>query len=428
MAMAVTEDVTGEETRSYVTGLRCRVCRAEYPEQPLAICDECFGPLEVEYDYEALARVLSRERIVSRPPTMWRYRELLPLAAPPRVGLETGYTPLVPAPRLGAALGLKNLYIKNDGVCHPTLSFKDRVVAVSLSKACEFGFETVGCASTGNLANSVAANAARAGLRAYIFIPETLEQAKILGTQIYGARVIAVRGTYDDVNRLCSEIVYTWNWGLVNVNLRPFYSEGSKTVGFEIAEQLGWRAPDAVVVPMAGGSLLVKIRKAFAELQRLGLIPPARVRLFGAQARGCNPIVAAVREERDEIRPVKPRTIAHSLAIGDPADGYFAARVIRESGGWAEDATDEEILAGIRLLAETEGMFTETAGGVTVAVARKLAAQGYLSPEETVVLAITGNGLKTMDALVVSPPITISPKISDVERVLRDFSEGGSSP
>jgi threonine synthase len=331
-------------------------------------------------------------------------------------------------PRLGAALGLKNLYIKNDGVCHPTLSFKDRVVAVSLSKACEFGFETVGCASTGNLANSVAANAARAGLRAYIFIPETLEQAKILGTQIYGARVIAVRGTYDDVNRLCSEIVYTWNWGLVNVNLRPFYSEGSKTVGFEIAEQLGWRAPDAVVVPMAGGSLLVKIRKAFAELQRLGLIPPARVRLFGAQARGCNPIVAAVREERDEIRPVKPRTIAHSLAIGDPADGYFAARVIRESGGWAEDATDEEILAGIRLLAETEGMFTETAGGVTVAVARKLAAQGYLSPEETVVLAITGNGLKTMDALAVSPPITISPKISDVERVLRDFSEGGSSP
>jgi threonine synthase len=428
MAMAVTEDVTGEETRSYVIGLRCRVCRAEYPEQPLAICDECFGPLEVEYDYEALARVLSRERIVSRPPTMWRYRELLPLAAPPRVGLETGYTPLVPAPRLGAALGLKNLYIKNDGVCHPTLSFKDRVVAVSLSKACEFGFETVGCASTGNLANSVAANAARAGLRAYIFIPETLEQAKILGTQIYGARVIAVRGTYDDVNRLCSEIVYTWNWGLVNVNLRPFYSEGSKTVGFEIAEQLGWRAPDAVVVPMAGGSLLVKIRKAFAELQRLGLIPPARVRLFGAQARGCNPIVAAVREERDEIRPVKPRTIAHSLAIGDPADGYFAARVIRESGGWAEDATDEEILAGIRLLAETEGMFTETAGGVTVAVARKLAAQGYLSPEETVVLAITGNGLKTMDALAVSPPITISPKISDVERVLRDFSEGGSSP
>lgn len=426
--MAVTEDVTGEETRSYVRGLRCRVCRAEYPEQPLAICDECFGPLEVEYDYEALARVLSRERIVSRPPTMWRYRELLPLAAPPRVGLETGYTPLVPAPRLGAALGLKNLYIKNDGVCHPTLSFKDRVVAVSLSKACEFGFETVGCASTGNLANSVAANAARAGLRAYIFIPETLEQAKILGTQIYGARVIAVRGTYDDVNRLCSEIVYTWNWGLVNVNLRPFYSEGSKTVGFEIAEQLGWRAPDAVVVPMAGGSLLVKIRKAFAELQRLGLIPPARVRLFGAQARGCNPIVAAVREERDEIRPVKPRTIAHSLAIGDPADGYFAARVIRESGGWAEDATDEEILAGIRLLAETEGMFTETAGGVTVAVARKLAAQGYLSPEETVVLAITGNGLKTMDALAVSPPITISPKISDVERVLRDFSEGGSSP
>jgi threonine synthase len=428
MAMAVTEDVTGGETRSYVMGLRCRVCRAEYPEQPLAICDECFGPLEVEYDYEALARVLSRERIVSRPPTMWRYRELLPLAAPPRVGLETGYTPLVPAPRLGAALGLKNLYIKNDGVCHPTLSFKDRVVAVSLSKACEFGFETVGCASTGNLANSVAANAARAGLRAYIFIPETLEQAKILGTQIYGARVIAVRGTYDDVNRLCSEIVYTWNWGLVNVNLRPFYSEGSKTVGFEIAEQLGWRAPDAVVVPMAGGSLLVKIRKAFAELQRLGLIPPARVRLFGAQARGCNPIVAAVREERDEIRPVKPRTIAHSLAIGDPADGYFAARVIRESGGWAEDATDEEILAGIRLLAETEGMFTETAGGVTVAVARKLAAQGYLSPEETVVLAITGNGLKTMDALAVSPPITISPKISDVERVLRDFSEGGSSP
>ena len=424
--MALTHDVVETGTRSYVTGLRCRLCRTTYPEQPVAICEECFGPLEVEYDYEALARVISRERIIARPPTMWRYWELLPLTAPPRVGIETGYTPLIPAPRLGEALGLKNLYIKNDGVCHPTLSFKDRVVAISLSKACEFGFDTVGCASTGNLANSVAANAARAGLRAYIFIPETLEPAKILGTQIYGARVIAVRGTYDDVNRLCSEIVYTLNWGLVNVNLRPFYSEGSKTVGFEIAEQLGWRAPDAVVVPMAGGSLLTKIHKAFAELQRLGLIPPARPRLFGAQARGCNPIVAAVKEGREEIRPVKPQTIAHSLAIGDPADGYFAARAIRQSGGWAEDATDAEILAGIRLLAETEGSFTETAGGVTVAVARKLAEQGYLSPEETVVLAITGNGLKTMDALATAPPISIAPKITELERVLRDFSEGGS--
>jgi len=418
--MAQITNAVEAETRSYVIGLRCRLCRAEYPEQPAAICEECFGPLEVEYDYAALARVISRELIASRPPTMWRYGELLPLSAPPRVGAETGYTPLVPAPRLGAALGLKNLYIKNDGVCHPTLSFKDRVVAVSLSKACEFGFDTVGCASTGNLANSVAANAARAGLKAYVFIPEMLEQAKILGTQIYGARVIAIRGTYDEVNRLCSEIVYTLNWGLVNVNLRPFYSEGSKTVGFEIAEQLGWRAPDAVVVPMAGGSLLTKIHKAFAELQRLGLTPPARPRLFGAQARGCNPIVAAVKEGGEEIRPVKPRTIAHSLAIGDPADGYFAVRAIRESGGWAEDATDEEILEGIRLLAETEGIFTETAGGVTVAVTKKLAEQGRLSPDETVVLTITGNGLKTTEALAASPPITIAPKIAEVERLLRE--------
>jgi threonine synthase len=404
---------------SFVNGLKCRECGREYPKQPLAGCEDCFAPLEVDYDYEGISRVLSREAIASRPNNLWRYRELLPLDKDPIVGLASGATPLIRAPRLGRVLGLDDLYIKNDSVNSPTLSFKDRVTAVAINKALEFKLEAVGCASTGNLANSVAANAASAGLPAYILIPENLEPNKIAATSIYGARVIAVRGNYDDVNRLCTEVAERHPWGFVNVNLRPFYGEGSKTFGYEIAEQLGWRAPAAVVVPMAGGSLITKIHKGLKELERLGLLDEeVRTRLYGAQAAGCNPITAAVKRGSQEIQPVKPSTIAKSLAIGNPADGYHAAGLIAESGGWSEDVTDEEIVAGIKLLAETEGVFTETAGGVTVAVTKKLVEQGRIKADDLTVIAITGNGLKTPEAVDLAQPIVIEPKVAQFERVL----------
>ncbi len=400
---------------SFVKGLKCRECGAPYPVEPVAICEECFGPLEVDYDYAAIKTQLTREEIASRPKTMWRYRELLPLDGDPAVGLQTGCTPLVRAERLAKALGVGELYIKNDAVQHPTLSFKDRVVAVALSKAREFKFEAVGCASTGNLANSVAANAAAAGFPAYILIPDNLEKSKVLGTQIFGANVVPVQGNYDDVNRLCSEIAGRHRIGFVNVNLRPFYGEGSKTFGYEIAEQLGWQAPDAVVVPMAGGSLITKIYKAFGELAKLGLIEETKTRFYGAQATGCNPIAAAVKAGTRDIRPVKPNTIAKSLAIGNPADGYFATGVITNTGGWSEDVSDAEIIDAIKLLAETEGIFTETAGGTTLAVTKKLIAQGRLTAKDRIVIAITGNGLKTQEALTLEELQSIEPKLSAFE-------------
>ena len=404
---------------SFVKGLKCRECRREYPKQPVAGCEDCFGPLEVEYDYEAISRVLTRELIASREKNLWRYRELLPIDGEPIVGRVSGGTPLLKAERLGRALGLNNLYIKNDSVNAPTLSFKDRVTAVAINKAREFGLKAVGCASTGNLANSVAANAAAAGLPAFILIPDNLEQSKVTATSIYGARVIAVRGNYDAVNRLCSQIADRYPWGLVNVNLRPFYGEGSKTFGYEIAEQLGWRAPAAVIVPMAGGSLISKIHKGLKELENLGLLEnAANTRIFGAQASGCNPIVDAVKRGVSDIRPVKPNTIAKSLAIGNPADGYHARNVIVASGGWAEDVTDDEIRTGIRLLAETEGIFTETAGGVTVSVARKLVEQGRIDPDELTVIAITGNGLKTQEAVELAPPTVIEPRLEEFDRAV----------
>ena len=403
---------------SYVKGLKCRECGTAYPIAPLAICEECFGPVEVDYDYAAIKRHLMREEIASRPKTLWRYRELLPLEGEPTVGLQTGCTPLVRAGRLAKALGVRELYIKNDAVSHPTLSFKDRVVAVALSKAREFGFEAVGCASTGNLANSVAANAAAAGLPSYILIPDNLEKSKIIGTQIFGANVIPVRGNYDDVNRLCSEIAGRYPWAFVNVNLRPFYAEGSKTFGFEIAEQLGWQAPDAIVVPMAGGALITKIYKGLKELEQLGLIESASTRFYGAQPAGCNPISAAVKAGTRDIRPVKPQTIAKSLAIGNPADGYFATGVITSTGGWSEDVSDEEIVAAIKLLAETEGIFAETAGGTTLAVTQKLIAQGRLTAQDRIVIAITGNGLKTQEALALTELKSIEPKLSAFEALL----------
>ncbi len=384
---------------SYVRTLSCRECGTEWPISPRAICEECFGPLEVVYDHAAIGRRVDRDAVAARGRSMWRYRELLPIEGDEVLGSEVGHTPLVRAGRLARALGVSELYIKNDAVNFPTLSFKDRVVSVALTKAREFGMTTVGCASTGNLANAVAAQGVRYGFDTCILVPEDLEAAKILGTTVFGARLVGVRGDYDQVNRLCSQIADRFGWGIVNVNLRPFYGEGSKTVGYEIAEQLGWRAPAHLVCCMAGGSLITKIGKALGELADLGWIERARTALYGAQATGCNPISAAVKSGSSEIRPVKARTIARSLAIGNPADGYYAARAIRESGGFAEDVDDAEIVAGMRLLASTEGIFAETAGGVTVGVAKKLIEGGRIPRDEPIVLVITGNGLKTTEAV-----------------------------
>ena len=414
----------------FVRGLKCRVCGKTYPKEPLNFCTEDFGPLEVDYDYEAIAEALNRSKVELRPSNMWRFRELLPLDGEPTVGAQVGGTPLLKADRLAEALGVERLWLKNDAVNFPTLSFKDRVVSVALSKAREFGFCTVGCASTGNLANSVAANAAAAGLESYIFVPADLERSKILGTSIYGARVIGVTGTYDEVNRLCTQVAFKYGWGFVNINLRPFYAEGSKTVGFEIAEQLGWRVPQHVVVPMAGGSLIGKVQKAFQELATVGLIDDPACKVHGAQATGCSPISTAVKNGWESHRPVRrPNTIAKSLAIGDPADGYFAARVIRGSGGWAEDVSDAEIVEAMTLLGRTEGVFAETAGGVTVAVARKLIEQGRIPRNEEIVLCITGNGLKTQDAVAerLERPAVIRPSLEEFAPLV-ERRAGGVNP
>jgi len=402
---------------TYALHLKCRECARTYELEPLAACSDCWAPLEVVYDYGRIWSDVRRQDLAARPATMWRYRELLPLKGDPWVGRFTGFTPLVPAPRLARALGLGELYLKNDAVNHPTLSFKDRVVAVALSKAHEFGFETVGCSSTGNLANAVAAQAAAGGFHAYVFVPADLENEKIVATEVYGARVVKISGNYDQVNRLCSEIAEKYPWGIVNVNLRSYYSEGSKTLGFEVAEQLGWRLPQNIVIPMAGGSLITKVQKAFDELKQLGWVEPRPTRFFGAQATGCSPITTAVKRGSPEIEPQKPHTIAKSLAIGNPADGYHAVKAILASGGAGEDVSDEEIVEGIRLLAETEGLFTETAGGVTVAVARKLARAGSLRADESTVLAITGNGLKTIGAVsgAAQESAVIRPKLAEFE-------------
>src|SRR6266705_2140177 len=346
--------------------LRCRECHTRWGNQPISFCQNCFAPLEVAYDWDRIRKEISKDKIASRPTNLWRYKELLPLPDQYDSSSPAGFTPLVKAVKLGDALRSRSLYIKNDAVCFPTLSFKDRVVAVALTQARNFGFAVVSCSCTGNLANAVAAQAARAGLKACIFIPADLEPAKVLGTQVYGAQIVRIDGNYDHVNRLCSQIADKHRWGFVNVNLRPYYAEGSKTVGFEIAEQLGWRLPDNVVCPMAGGSLIIKIKKAFDELVQLGLVEGKPVKYFGAQATGCSPISTAVKAGNIDIEPQKPSTIARSLAIGNPADGHYAIKVITKSGGWSEDVSDPELVECIQLLAESEGVFTETAGGVTV--------------------------------------------------------------
>jgi threonine synthase len=400
--------------------LRCKECGKTWGNAPKSFCEDCFSPLEVSFDYTAIKKKVRREDIASRSFNMWRYSEFLPLPegfTPPNA---VGGTPLVAARKLAKRLGLRELYVKNDAVCFPSLSFKDRVVATALVAARRFGFETVGCSSTGNLANAVAAQAAQQGFDACVFIPADLEPAKVLNTAVYGARIVRINGNYDHVNRLCAQIADRFQWGLVNVNLRPYYSEGSKTHGFEIAEQLGWRLPDNVVVPMAGGSLIGKISKAFRELVELGWVEAKPVKFFGAQATGCSPISTAVKKGLARFEPQKPNTIARSLAIGNPADGNYAAKQILQSGGWAEDASDPEIVEAIKLLAESEGVFTETAGGVTVGVAQKLIRQGRIGADETTVLSITGNGLKTTDAIASEYPLTeaIAPKLEAFEAYL----------
>ena len=405
-------------------GLKCRECGRAYPASPVHVCEFCFGPLEVDYRYDVLARVVTRRSIEAGPPSMWRYKDLLPIEGDIAVGHAVGFTPLIRARNLADELGLAEVYVKNDSVCHPTWSFKDRVVSVAVTKAKEFGFDTVACASTGNLANSVAAHAAEGRLKSYIFIPADLEQGKILATLVYNPTLVAVHGTYDEVNRLCSEIADKYRWAFVNVNFRPFYSEGSKTYGFEIVEQLGWRTPAHIVVRCAGGSLITKIWKALKELKTLGLVEgEIRTRMYAAQAAGCGPIVTMIKNDSDVLVPVRPDTIAKSLAIGNPADGYYAYRAVKDSGGYGAHVTDAEIIEGMLLLARTEGIFTETAGGVTVATTKKLVDTGVIPRDESVVVCITGNGLKTPDALYerLETDVTIRPSLSEFDRALANL-------
>jgi len=400
--------------------LRCKECGKTWGNSPRSFCEDCFSPLEVSFDYDSLKKTVRREDLAGRAFNMWRYAEFLPLPEGYVAQSAVGGTPLVAARKLAEHWGVKNLFFKNDAVCFPSLSFKDRVVATALVAARRFGFHTVGCSSTGNLANAVAAQAAQQGLDACVFIPADLEPAKVLNTAVYGARIVRIDGNYDHVNRLCAQIAERFPWGMVNVNLRPYYSEGSKTHGFEIAEQLGWKLPDNVVVPMAGGSLIGKIAKAFRELVTLGWVEERPVKFFGAQATGCSPISTAVKRGLARFEPQKPNTIARSLAIGNPADGPYAIKLIHESCGWAEDVSDPEIIAAIKLLAETEGVFTETAGGVTAGVTQKLIREGRIHPDETTVVCITGNGLKTTDAIAAEFPVAeaIAPRLEAFEAYL----------
>ncbi len=406
-------------TADKIKGLVCRECGKEYPPVSLHVCDMCFGPLEVQYNYKAIKASLSRKTIEAGPKSLWRYVALLPIQGEPTVGLYAGFTPLIRAKNLGDELGLDQLYIKNDTVNHPTLSFKDRVVSVALTRALELGYDTVACASTGNLANSVAAHAAAAKMQCYVFIPHDLEASKVLGNLVYRPNVVEVEGNYDDVNRLCSEIAGEHKWAFVNVNIRPYYAEGSKTLAYEVVEQLGWVAPDQIVIPMASGSLLTKIWKGLNEFHKLGLIEGLTTKVHGAQAEGCSPISAAYKQGRDFFKPVKPNTIAKSLAIGNPADGYYALKATAESGGAMESVTDEEIVEGMTLLAQTEGVFAETAGGVTIGVLKKLVKQGVIKRTDTTVALITGNGLKTQEAVMhaVGRPTRISPSLVHFQKM-----------
>ena len=408
---------------SYVLGLKCRECGEKYPQKGVHVCEVCFGPLEVQYDYAAMRGKVTRESIASKPRNLWRYRDLLPIDGEPKAGLYSGWTPLRRARNLEKVLGVKELYIKDDSANYPTWSYKERVVSVAITKAIELGYDTVGCASTGNLANSVAAHAAVAGLKAFVMIPHDLEQGKVLGSLIFGPTMVRIEGNYDDVNRLCSEIADKYKWAIVNVNLRPFYTEGAKTFGFEVAEQLGWKLPKHTVCPTAGGTILPKIYKAYQEFIDLGLVADNQPKIYSAQAAGCNPVVEAIRAGHDLIKPQKPKTIAKSIAIGNPADGFYVVQAVKQSGGWGEDATDAEIVDAIKLLARTEGTWTEPAGGTTLAATIKLINSGRIPRDESICVCITGNGLKTVEVVVdqLEPPASIPPKLDAFDALMAKY-------
>ena len=401
---------------SFLAGLKCSICGTPFEPEALYVCNQCLGPLEVIYDRDGQKRAVTREVIEKRPPSLWRYRELLPIQGEPLTGFNSGFTPLVRARNLEKELGVEELYIKDDSVNHPTLSYKDRVVPVAATRAIELGFSVFGCASTGNLANSVAAHAARLGLECYVFIPQSLEPGKILGSAISQPHVIAIDGNYDDVNRLCTQVGDRYGWGFANINLRAYYAEGAKTYGFEIVEQLGWRYPKHLVCPVAGGTLLPRIGQGFEELNSIGLMDSEPPAIHAAQAQGCSPVINALRSGAEHPDPVKPDTIAKSIAIGNPADGFHVLNTIRKSCGSGATASDEEILDAIQLLARTEGIFTEPAGGTTLAVAVKLIQDGTIPGNESIVVCITGNGYKTTD--VIAPRLE---KPTPLGRSLREF-------
>lgn len=413
---------------SFSHALRCRECEREYPLAPVFSCEFCFGPLEVAYDYDGIREAMTRDSIAAGPDTLWRYAELLPCDPEYKVDIGTGYTPLLRADRLAKAVGLDTLWLKNDTV-NPTWSFKDRVVSIAIARAREFGFEAMACASTGNLANSVAAHSAAAGMDCFVFIPNDLEQGKVVGSAIYSPTLVMVEGSYDDVNRLCTELSMERPWAFVNINVRPYYSEGSRTIGFEVAEQLGWRAPDHIVAPLASGSMYTKIWKGLQEFAKIGLIEEPSTRMSGAQAAGCSPITTAYRDQTFNFIPQKPNTIARSLAIGNPADGYYALKQMEETGGGAEMATDEEIVDGIKLLAETEGVFAETAGGVTVACLKKLVESGFIKRDEETVAVISGGGLKTVEAVQdeVVEPLRVPATVAAFNEALSEREQVGDT-
>jgi threonine synthase len=419
---------------SFVRGLECKECGAGYPVEPRMMCDACFGPVEVAYDYDAMRGKVTRKTIESGPRSLWRYRDLLPVEGEPAAGHRSGFTPLVRADRLAREIGVRELYIKDDSANYPTFSYKDRVVSVALTRAREFGFETVGCASTGNLAHALAAHAAAAGLEAVVLIPHDLEEGKVVGTLVFGPRMVKVQGNYDAVNRLCTQVADRYGWAIVNVNLRPYYTEGAKTHGFEIAEQMGWRLPRHTVVPVAGGTILPKVWKAYRELVTLGLVEDDGPRIHAAQAAGCDPVVQAIASGSDHVAPQKPDTIARSIAIGNPADGPYAVRVVRDSGGSGASATDLEILDAVELLARTEGIFTEPAGGTTLAATIKLIEAGKIPRDESICVCITGNGLKTVEVqsgrLPSVPVIAARPEalVAVVERWSGEPRDGAAPP
>ena len=410
---------------SFVKSLQCKECGTDYPVTPKTICDNDFGPLEVCFDYDKMQGQVTRESIEAGPLSLWRYRDLLPIEGDPVVGLKSGFTPLVKADNLARKIGVTELYIKDDSTNYPTFSYKDRVVAVALTKAIEFGFDTVGCASTGNLAHAVSAHAAKAGLKAFVMIPYDLEVGKIIGSQVFGPHMVKIRGNYDDVNRLCSQIADKYNWAIVNVNLRPFYTEGAKTHGFEIAEQLGWRLPQHTIVPVAGGTILPKVYKAYRELITLGIVDDIGPKVHAAQAAGCNPVIEAIQQGTDLFKPQKPATIAKSIAIGNPADGHYVIKVVEKSGGYGAAANDEQIIDAVKLLARTEGIFTEPAGGATLACTIKLIEEGVIPRNESICVCITGNGLKTVEVMEgqFNPAPVIPAKMADFESLVQQIVE-----